>query len=228
LEIIWRRPTCQRPLPPLGPTYQGTEAAWPPCAATLPLAVATRARTCVKDRPGLQSGATQRSEAVCATTSASLCCSCPADSHRSVSRIAPLPVTEAITELVCSLIAPLPHLHREPFHRAECSAVVLLPSCHRRLSVRATVTHLVLVPLHAGSAAPTLEAKPCHPSPVARPPRLCHCRSSSGVPCAMAAVLRPTPPTRPYPVYSPRADHRREHCRGHPRRWIAPAIPRPN
>jgi hypothetical protein len=102
------------------------------------------------------------------------------------------------------------------------------PSRHRRLSVWATVAHRVLLPLHAGSATLTLEDKPRRPSPVVRPPELSHCRPSSGEPHAIAIVDPPTPPARPYPIYSPRVDRRRERCRGHPCRRVAPTIPRPN
>jgi hypothetical protein len=207
LEIIWRRPTCHIPLPPPVPACWGAEAAWLPHAAMLPRAAATCACTRVKDCSGPRSGAAQWSDATCASTSASPHCPHLADSRRSASRVAPLPVVEAIVELVRSLIALLPHFHCEPFHRAECSAVMLLPSHRHRLSMRATVAHLVLLPLHAGFAAPMLEAKPCRPSPVMRPLELCRCCSSSG---------------------EPRADRHRERCRGHPRRWVTPAIPRPN
>jgi hypothetical protein len=200
-------PTCHIPLPPLGPAYRGAEAVWPPHAVTLPRAATTRARTRVKDRSGPRSGAAQRSEATCASTSASPRCPHQADSHRSASRVVPLPVVEAVVELVRSLIALLPHFHHEPFHRVECSTIMLLPSRHHRRSMQVAVAHLVLLPLHAGSVAPMLEAKPCRPFPVTRPPELCCCRSSSGEPCV---------------------DCYRERCRGHPRRWVTPAIPQPN
>jgi hypothetical protein len=62
-----------------------------------------------------------------ASASASLCYSHPATSRRSASRVAPLPVAEAIAEAVCSLVSPLPHLLRQPLRRAEHSVIVLLP-----------------------------------------------------------------------------------------------------
>jgi hypothetical protein len=62
----------------------------------------------------------RRSERPCpsASTSASPRRSHPATSHRLTSHVAPLPVTEANVEPVCSLISPLPHLLREPLRRA--------------------------------------------------------------------------------------------------------------
>jgi hypothetical protein len=102
------------------------------------------------------------------------------------------------------------------------------PSCRRRLSVQAAVTHCVLLPLHAGSTSSTLEAKPCHQSPVVWPPELCHYRPSSGEQRATAAVVPSTPTICPYPVYSSRADRYRERRRGHPCRLVAIAFSRPN
>jgi hypothetical protein len=71
----------------------------------------------------------RRSERPCpsASASASPLCSHPAASCHLASRITPLPVTEADTKPVRSLVSPLPHLLREPLYRAERSAIVLLP-----------------------------------------------------------------------------------------------------
>jgi hypothetical protein len=150
-------------------------------------------------------------------------------SRRPASRVTPLPVVEAITELVCSLVSPLPHLLREPLCCAEHSVVVLLPLVPPS-SLRAGRRNSPCSspPLHVGSTALMLEAKPCHHSLVAWPPELHHCRPSSGEQRATAAVVPSTPTTRPYPVYSPRADRHREHRRGHPCRRVATAFSRPN
>jgi hypothetical protein len=94
--------------------------------------------------------------------------------------------------------------------------------------MQAAVAHRVLLPLRASSIVLTLEAKLHRPSPVVRPPELCHCHPSSGEPHTTADVVPPTPTARPYPIYSPRADRRRERCRGHPCRRVTPAIPHPN
>jgi hypothetical protein len=102
------------------------------------------------------------------------------------------------------------------------------PSYRRHLSMRAAVAQRVLLPLHAGYAAPTFEAKPRRPSPVMRPPELRHCHPSSGESRATATMVPPMLTARPYLVYSSRADRRREHCQGHPRRCVALTIPRPN
>jgi hypothetical protein len=56
-----------------------------------------------------------------------------------------------------------------PSHRA-LHRRAAMPSCHRHLFVLAIVGHHFLLPLRAGPAAPSLEARPeCQHSPVVRP-----------------------------------------------------------
>jgi hypothetical protein len=122
---------------------------------------------------------------------------------------APLPL------LLCAmLIQPPPGVMHHPTashgSRSITSSTLpscCYPSCHRRLSVRADVAHRILLPLHAGSATSTLEAKPRHLSPIVRPPELCHCCPSLGEPRATAVVVPSMLTARPYPIYSPRVDH---------------------
>jgi hypothetical protein len=117
--------------------------------------------------------------------------------------------------------------HCHTFSVSHSIALSAPPSCcyplrHCCLSVQATVAHHVLLPtLHAGSTTPTLEAKPHHQSPVARPPELHHYRPSSSEPRATAAMVPQMSTACPYPVYSPRVDRCRERCQGHPRRWFS-------
>jgi hypothetical protein len=120
-------------------------------------------------------------------------------SRHLASHVAPLSVVEAVAEPVRSLVSPLPRLLREPLRCAERSAVVLLPLMLHHLIV-------FFSPLHAGSAAPTFEAKPRRHSLVTRPPELRHCHPSLGEQRATTTVVPPTPATRCYLVYSPHAD----------------------
>jgi hypothetical protein len=176
----------------------------------LPCVAATRTRTRVKDRLRPRSRAAQRSEATCATATVSA----PPPLLLRASLIQPTAAARRHALPHCRSRKPSPsrldpsshHCHTFTVSHSIVSSAP--PSwCYPRLSMWAAVAHLVLLPLHAGSAAPMLEAKPCRPSPVTRPPELCHCHSSSGAPRATAAVLPPTLTTRPYPVYSSRADH---------------------
>jgi hypothetical protein len=163
------------------------------------------------------------------STSTSLCRSHPAASRRLASCVAPLPVTKAVTEPMRSLVSPLLHLLREPLRRAERSVVMLLPLAPpSSLYAGRRSSPCSSPPLHVGSAASTLEAKPRHHSPVMRPPELHHCRPYSGESRATTTMVPPTSIARPYPIFSPRADRLRERCRGHQCRRVAPAIPRPN
>jgi hypothetical protein len=128
-----------------------------------------------------------------------------------------------------SLVSPLLHLLREPLRRAERSVVMLLPLAPpSSLYAGRRSSPCSSPPLHVGSAASTLEAKPRRHSLVTRPPELHHCRPYSGESRATTTMVPPTSIARPYPIFSPRADRLRERYRGHQCRWVAPAIPRPN
>jgi hypothetical protein len=197
-----------------------------------------RARIRLKGRKAPRSGAAQRIEATCVVAAVRA----PPPLLLCAALIQPPAAAWRHASLHCRSRKPSPsrcapssrHCYTFSVSRSVAPSApssCCYPSRRRRLSMRAAVAHRVLLPpppLHVGSAASTLEAKPRHHSPVMRPPELHHCRPYSGESRATTTMVPPTSIARPYPIFSPRADRLREHCRGHQCRRVAPAIPRPN